>query len=268
MLIDTHAHLQLSDFADDRDQVIDRCQAQSMQVINIGTNFTDSGLAVELSNKYDWCFSVIGIHPTEIFDRSFNEVDFTQLINKKVVAIGEIGLDLWHLDWIKEKYNLTDQQIFDQQLAVFEQQLKFAHDKNLAVVIHGRNNQDEKINVYDLILKKLTEYKIDRAVFHCFGGDLKSAQAIIASGYYLGFDGPITFKKNDALRQMVETLPLEKILAETDCPFLAPEPVRGKKNEPANVKYIVEKIAEIKNLSYQEVEDKLWQNANQLFRLN
>ena len=267
MLIDTHAHIHASEFDSDRQEVIVRCEQEKMQVINIGTNLADSKRAAILARENDGFYATIGVHPTDIFEFPFNEVEFADLLSDKIVAVGEIGLDLWRLDWLKEKHNLTIEQIYRQQLETFEQQLDFAKKHDLAVVIHGRNGEDDKLNVYEVILEKMLTAKIERAVFHCFVGDKAMADKIIAAGYYLGFDGPITFKKNEIARELVKSLPIDRILAETDCPFLAPEPVRGKRNEPAFVKHVVAKIAEVKNMPYQEVEDRLWKNAKELFKL-
>lgn len=267
MLIDTHAHMQMSDFNADFLAMVDRCQQEKMQVVNIGTSYADFDKVIELSNNYEWCYATLGIHPTDIFDNLFNEEKFLKFLTNKVVAIGEIGLDLWHLDLIKTKFNLTDKQILDKQIKAFVEQIKFAVNHNLAVVIHGRNGANKEIDVYQIIFDLLQEYKIKRVVFHCYGGDYLMAKKIVDAGYFLGFDGPITFKKNNELREMVKKLPLANILAETDCPFLAPEPVRGQRNEPMFVKHIISKIAEIKDLSVNEVEDILWNNAKNLFKL-
>lgn len=266
MLIDTHAHMQMSEFENDFTEVVNRCEQEKMIVVNIGTNYSDLNNVVNLASQYNWCYASLGIHPTEVFTKSFEKEIFTKLLNQKVVAMGEIGLDLWHLDSIKEEFNLNDQEILTKQIDYFEQQLVFAKENNLAVVVHGRNGHDENINVYKLILDILVAKKIERVVFHCFGGNSNDAKNIINKGYYLGFDGPITFKKNDALRDMISGLPIEFMLAETDCPFLAPEPMRGKRNEPVFVKHVINKLAEIKSISYQDAEDQLWENAKKLFR--
>jgi TatD DNase family protein len=268
MLIDTHAHLPIDDFNVDREQVIARLEQEKMTVINISTSIADASAVVKMAQQYDWAYATIGVHPTEIFDHPFNEADFVSLLNPKVVAMGEIGLDLWHLDQLKEKFNLSEEEIYKQQLEALDGQLLFAQQHNLAVVIHGRNGQNSEVDVYEVILKKLIDNNIARVVFHCFGGGLTMANKIVAAGYYLGFDGPITFKKNDDLRALVKQIPLANILAETDCPFLAPEPVRGKRNEPMFVKHVIAKIAEIKGLSYPETETILWENAKKLFNID
>ncbi len=267
MLIDTHAHMQMIDFADDFSVMIDRCQTEKMAVINIGTSYADFDKVIELSNKYDWCYASLGIHPTDVFDNFFDETIFLKYLNDKVVAIGEVGLDLWHLDSIKTKFALTDKQILDKQIEAFVKQIEFARQHDLAVVIHGRNGVEPKFDVYQMIFNLLQENKNQRVVFHCYGGDYLMAKKIVDVGYFLGFDGPITFKKNIELRDMIKKLPITNILAETDCPFLAPEPVRGQRNEPIFVKHIISKIAEIKNIPVIETEDILWNNAKNLFKL-
>jgi TatD DNase family protein len=264
ILIDTHAHLQLKDYDGEREQIIKECRINNLHIINVGTNFDDSRSGLVLANQNDNCWASIGVHPTEVLASDFLSTEFDKLVSTKTIAVGETGLDFWHLDELQKKYILSEAEIINRQLNSFNQQLRFAKKHDLPVIIHGRNGADHK-NVYKIILSMLADNKITKAVFHCFGGNSDDAEKIINQGYYLGFDGPITYKKNEELRKIITMLPSEYILAETDCPFLAPEPYRGQRNQPLYVKEVVSMLAEIKKIGVQEMEDILWLNAQKLF---
>jgi len=268
MLIDTHAHLNFEAYNKDRDQVIARCQEREMAVINVGAQFETSRIAIELADNYGLLYASVGLHPIHVFDEEFNFSDYQGLIREKVVAIGETGFDFYHPTFGRAgaKKNSIEE-IIKKQEEVFLKQIKLAQDNDLALICHGRNGIEGK-EVYLEILRILKTKGVTRAVFHCYGKDLETAKKIVEQGYYLGIDGPVTFnKKAEELQKIAKIIPLDKILIETDCPYLTPEPFRGKRNEPIYVEYVAEKIAELKNISKEEVIKTTWQNAKNLFRL-
>jgi len=268
MLVDTHAHLNFEAFDDDRDQVIERCENQGMKIINVGAQFETSRLAVELAEDYNILFAAIGLHPIHVFDEDFHFHDYQNLLSGKVVAVGETGLDYYHPTFKRAGAETRSvQEVIAKQREVFIEHINFAKECDLPLICHGRNGLADK-NAYQDILETLLEYKVQRAVIHCYGGNLQTAWRIIDSGYYIGIDGPVTFiKKAEQLQAIAQEIPLEKILIETDCPYLAPEPFRGKRNEPIYVEHVAEKIAKLKNISKEEVIEHTWQNAKDLFRL-
>ena len=175
---------------------------------------------------------------------------------KKVVAIGETGLDFFH-----------DSKNFSNQKTIFIQHLDFAKEIGLPVILHARNSRDEKNDVYEEILKILKTENINQGVIHCFGGTVQQALAFLERGFFVGFTGNITFPKTQVLAEVIKALPLEAILIETDCPYLAPQSVRGQRNLPIYVRYVAEKIAEIRGISYNKIVEQTFNNAIKLFKL-
>ncbi|MBU1036443.1 TatD family hydrolase [Patescibacteria group bacterium] len=267
MLIDTHAHLNFKAYKDDFEQVVKRCQKKKMSVVNIGAQFSTSKRAADFAQKYDFMYAAIGLHPIHIFDEIYEAEAYQNLIHDKVVAIGETGFDYYHVDEILTKGAKSIEEISNKQQEVFLQHLKLAKKNDLALICHGRNGVEGR-EVYSEMLEILKQEKVERAVFHCYGGDLTIAEKIVENGYYIGIDGPVTFqKKAEEIQKIATEIPLENILIETDCPYLSPEPHRGKRNEPIYVKYVAEKIAELKKISKEEVIEQMWQNAKELFRI-
>ena len=257
-------------YDDDRGEVIKRCEDKKMKVINVGAQFATSRLAVQLAEDYEILYAAVGLHPIHVFDEDFNSDDYQRLIDNstKVVAIGETGFDFFHPTFNRAGAGEKSiDEVLAKQKEVFLNQIKLAKQNNLPLILHGRNGLEGR-NVYLEMLEILKAAKAERAVFHCFGGDLVMAEAIIGQGFYIGADGPLTFKKKaEELQSMIAKLPLDKILIETDCPYLAPEPRRGKRNEPAYADYVAAKIAELKHLAKEEVIERTWQNAKNLFGL-
>lgn len=264
MLIDTHGHVNLEAFEEDRDQVIERIEQAEMKVVMPATDFASSRLSVELAQQHGSLLAAIGLHPSEVEAEEFATIDYQELINTGLVtAIGECGLDYFRLpDDPTER-----QRIKDLQQDVFELQIILAQSNNLPLILHGREakvkGQDD--SVYDRMLRLLAERQVDRAVFHCFGGTLEQAKEITSHGYHLGITGIITFDKTGLLEQIVREVPFESILLETDSPFLTPEPYRGQRNEPIYVIEVAKKVAEIKGLSVEEVIEQTGRNASELF---
>ena len=253
MFIDTHCHLNLPDFTD-VEKVLSQAKDNDVEKIIIpGIDVVSSTKAIEISHKYSQCYAAIGIHP-----HHEGQVVVEELLRlgqeKKVVAIGEIGLDYYRAD----KKNLS--QIKKQQEIILKLQLELAREINLPVILHCRE-------AFSDLLTILNSYRV-RGVFHCFGGTLENLQEVLKRGFYVGFDGNLTYKNAQNLRDLVAFTPLEKILLETDSPFLTPLPDRGKRNEPKNVKIVADTIAQIKNLDVSEVEKQTTNNAEKLFKLH
>jgi len=261
MLIDTHAHLNFEAYKKDLNDVIKKCHDLKMSVINIGAQFETSKIAVELTKNKNF-YASLGLHPIHVFDEDFVISDYQKLINKKTVAIGETGLDYFH---IKEK-NIQIKKVVEKQKQVFQNHIKLAKKNNLPLVLHGRNSLDMQ-TCYTDMLKILKKENYKKGVVHCFGSDLKNAKKILDFGLYIGFTGIITYKNAADLREVVKFVPIDKMLIETDCPYLAPQKYRGERNEPSHVIEIARQIAELKNLSLEQVIDTTWKNAQKLFNI-
>jgi len=256
MLIDTHAHLDFKDYDKDRDEVVQRALDNDVQkIITIGCNLERSQTAIDIASQYDNVYATVGVHPDDI-----KELDDSTALEKlyelgqqdKVVAIGEIGL---------EYYQLDDEKIKKAQIKGFREQLNLAKELDLPVVLHCRDAYEEMLNI-------LKSDKINRGVVHCFLGNKEIAQQLLDLGFQISFTGIITFKKKaEDIVRVVNEVPLERIMIETDCPYLAPEPNRGKRNEPAYVKQVAEKVATVKEVGLDKVAEVTSDNAIELFNL-
>ncbi len=252
MFIDTHAHLQWDDYKDDFEKVLENAKKAGVELLlNVGTTVKTSQEAVQIAERYDNIFATIGIHPHDSKEADAASISALKEFAKhpKVMAIGEIGLDFFYEHSPKEK-----------QIEVFEKQLAIAKELNLPVSIHCR----DAFSASFVSLKKL---KIKKGVFHCFTGTKEEAKEAMDLDCYVSISGIVTFKKSTALQDVVKMIPLEYLLIETDCPFLAPEPYRGKRNEPAYVVETAKKIASLKNLSLEKVAEITSRNAKALFKL-
>jgi TatD DNase family protein len=255
--VDTHAHLNFSDYDEDRDEVIKKCLDNNIRMINVvGTDYEGSKKAIEIAKKYpESIFASIGMHPENIGKEVFDFGKYKELAkSKKVVAIGEIGLDYWNHPKTKKK----QMEFKEKQKKLFLEQLSLARELNLPVIFHCRLAHDDLIGT----IKQLNNLTI-HGVVHCFTGNWEQAKKYLDMGFYLGFNG-IIFKLN--LDEIIKKIPLNRILLETDCPFLSPL-TEVKRNEPLFVKYVAEKIAEIKSITFEEVAEKTTQNAKNLFNL-
>lgn len=252
MLVDSHAHLEMKDFDKDRERVIARAQEAGVKyIITVATNIPDTLKALEIAQKNAGVFVALGIHPHEA--KEIKEEDFTELRRlareEKVVAFGEIGLDFYRQHSPREI-----------QLRRFRELVRLGQEISLPIIIHAREAHEETIR----ILREEANGQW-RGVFHCFSGDLAMAQQVIQMGFFISIPGTVTFKKSWQQQEVVQKIPLERILLETDAPFLAPEPYRGKRNEPAYVRYTAEKIAQLKGLSFADVARITSLNAHLLF---
>jgi TatD DNase family protein len=257
MIIDTHAHLMFDDFKDDLTEVVARANAAGVErIINVGTGVLTSEEAIQLSSQFEGLYATVGFHPYDAADCSTELLDEWKgkILTKekgwgRVVAIGECGLDY---------YKGTADPVV--QRSAFEMQLELALSVDLPVVIHNRSADDECLE----ILKK---FKGVRAVFHCFGSDLEFAKRVWDKGFMTSITGIVTFKNAEELRKVVEAAPVDKLMVETDCPYLSPEGRRGKRNEPANVVEVVKKIAEIRAVRIEDARDMLKENSERFFNL-
>ena len=254
MLIDSHAHLDDRRFKDDRYMLIKNFKNNNIElVINIGADLMTSVASVELADKYDTIYAAVGVHPHSAKEVNTLVMENIRELtkNKKVVAIGEIGLDFHY-----------DNSPRDVQRKWFIEQLKLAKDLDLPVVIHTREASQE---TYD-ILKNNQDGTV-RGVMHSFSGSAEMANLYVDMGFYISIGGPVTFKNARVEREVAEAVPLDKLLIETDCPYLTPERYRGKRNEPVYMKYTAEKIAEVRGISYDEVVKATNRNAKKLFNI-
>ena len=285
-LVETHAHLDYHDFANDLEDVLRRAtDAGVMRIITIGTSVESSRRAVDLAEKYPNVFAAIGVHPT--YAENAGEDVITPLRelaqNPRVVAIGETGLDYHYLPSAKvakEKQvqvlagalrTETDEEIEAQihdgaykskQTSLFQQQLDLAVDLGLNVVIHQRDAWSDTLDLMQPYTGKL------RGVFHCFGGSLEQANEVLDRDHLVSFTGIVTFKNGAAVREVAAQVPLWKFMVETDCPYLAPVPFRGKRCEPAHTRIVAEAIATARGLPLEEVFETTTETAEKFFRFN
>jgi TatD DNase family protein len=252
MLVETHCHLDFSEFDHDRDEVIERAKEQGVgYIINIGSSLNGSQRSVELSQKYESIYATVGIHPHEA-DTFTPEIEksIRELAKKdKVVAIGEIGLDYY------KNYSKVEN-----QKPLFISLVKLAKDLGLPVVVHNRQAQTDTLK----ILKDALPFK---AVVHCFSGDEDFLKECLDLGFFISFTCNITYNKATQLRKLVKVTPLDRLLLETDAPFLPPEGFRGKRNEPAYVKYLAKEVASIKEINLEEVGRVTTNNAKSFFNI-
>ncbi len=253
MLVDSHAHLEMDEFEGDRDAVVHRARENGVgAIITVGVNLEDSRKAVTLAERYDTVYASVGVHPHDV--TTIDKTTYDQIKDlsksKRVVAYGEIGLDFFR--------NRSPEDI---QVRRFGEQLELAAELELPVIIHDREAHREIVEMIQ------TGRNDRRGVIHCFSGDYDMALRCLDMGFYISIPGTVTYKKSEPFREIVKKLPLDRLLIETDCPFLSPEPKRGRRNEPAYVVYTAHQIARIKDLPVEEVERITSRNAGDLFQL-
>lgn len=262
-IIDTHTHVHSKEFDADRAEVLKRAIESGMWLVNIGTDFEDSRAAIELAEKSEeGVYATVGIHPTSLVDeKTFIAEELRKLAQSspQVVAIGETGLDFYRTS---EEDLPAVKKI---QEDAFRKSIRIANELNLALVVHARGSQKDPYGVYDLIHSILVEEKAGRGVIHCYGGNVEQAKKFVELGFNLGITGIVTFKNAEMLRQVVTSVPLENLVMETDAPFLAPEPHRGQRNEPSYLIEVAKKIAELKNISVEDVAAETTVNARRMY---
>ena len=254
MLIDVHAHYDDKKFDGDRDDVIKSVRQSGVdRIINSGSNIRSSRASVDLAKKYDFIYATVGVHPHDAGRTPDNTIDILAdlLNNKKVVAVGEIGLDFFR--------DFSDR---DSQRHWFKQQMDFVADVQYPVVIHDRDAHKECLDM-------AKKYKgMVKGIFHCFAGSVEMAREIMRLGYMMSFGGVATFTNAKTCHEVLKEIPLDYILLETDCPYLTPHPYRGERNDSSYLPLIAEKIAEIKNIEPEEVILRTGENAKRCFNIN
>jgi TatD DNase family protein len=251
MFIDSHAHYDDDWFNEDRDVLIDTLHKNGVdKIVNIGSSVASSKTSLALAEKYDFIWAAVGVHPEDCVGMTERDLDEIKNLcaHKKVVAIGEIGLD----------YHYADVSPKENQQKWFEKQLDLAHSLDLPIVVHAREATQD---TFDMI----KESKVRKGVIHAFSGSAEIALEYIKMGFYIGVGGVVTFKNGKSLVRTVENIPLESIVIETDCPYLAPVPNRGKRNDSSNLLYTAQKIAELKNTTLEEVARVTSINAEKLY---
>lgn len=252
-IFDSHAHYGSEQFDEDRESVIqDIKNNRVIGVMNCGTDVKSSRETIELCEKYDIFYGAAGIHPSDAFnitDEVMAEIK-EMAGHEKIKAIGEIGLDYyWEENPSKEE-----------QKRVFRAHMELARELNMPVIIHDRDSHADTLEI-------LKEYPEVRGVVHCFSGSKEMAIECVKLGYYIGITGVVTFKNARKIIEVVEAVPLDRLLVETDAPYMAPVPMRGKRNQSNYIEYVIEKIAEIKGISSTEVSEKTIQNTMEIFNI-
>lgn len=271
MFFDSHTHVNFAAFKDDQDQTVNRSLDSQTWMVNVGTQLSTSESAVALANKYSTgVFAAIGLHPIHTFQQLVDEEEdhfqsreeqfdadfYEKLLNKKVVAVGECGLDYYRLP-----ANDKESAIKKQKQA-FVAQIEFARKHGLPLIVHCRDAYSDVLE----ILK--ADYNGMPGIIHSFTDTWDTAKKFIDSGFYVALNGILTFDKTGKLAEVAKNVPFDKLLTETDAPYLTPTPYRGKRNEPSYVKHVAEKIAEIKGLSLEEVGQQTFNNACNLFNIS
>lgn len=253
MIFETHAHYDDEQFDTDRDELLRSMEEGGVgTIVNVSATYESCENVVKLAEKYPFLYAAVGVHPDEV--GALNEVTFARMkelfSNPKVVAVGEIGLDYY---WDNESHDL--------QKEWFVRQLALARELHLPVLIHSRDAAADTMEIMKAYGQGLD------GVIHCFSYSKEMAREYVKMGYYIGVGGVVTFKNAKKMKEVVEEVPLESILLETDCPYLAPEPNRGKRNSSLNLVYVAQKIAQIKGVTYEEVVAQTEENARKMYRL-
>jgi TatD DNase family protein len=259
MLIDTHAHLDYTDYDPDRAEVIARATAAGVtEIISIGTRLDSSARAVELAENFPNIWATVGIHPSEADEAPDDAVERLRALaqSSRVVAIGEIGLDYHRLP--EDPAEAEENKL--RQVVLFRRQLELTAQLGLNAVIHQRDSWDDTLNILSNFTGKV------RGVFHCFGGTLEQAQEVIAQGHLVSFTGIVTFKNARQAQETARNVAVDQFMVETDCPYLAPTPDRGKRCEPAHTRRVAVQIAQLRGLALEEIAERTTATAREFFR--
>ncbi len=256
MLFDTHCHLNDEAFISDMEDVIAHAHEHGVTRMNVvGCDWESSMKAVEIAEDHEGIYAIVGVHPgdADTYCDELEEDLRKWADHEKVIAIGEIGLD----------YHYEDNPSKEVQEIVFRRQIRLAREVGLPIVIHSRDAMEDTMRV----LKEERREGDYRGIFHCFSGSYEQSLVCLKMGFHISVGGPLTYPNSRKLPRIVEKLPLDRLLVETDCPYLSPQPRRGKRNEPANVRFVAEKIAELRDTTSEEIAAKTTANAMRLFRL-
>lgn len=252
MLIDTHAHLNAIQYQEDLEEVIERAQSEGVEIIVVvGFDRETITRAIELADTYEFIYATVGWHPVDAIDMTDEDLKWIEELcsHPKVVALGEMGLDYY---WDKSPKDI--------QKEVFRKQIALAKKVKLPIIIHNRDATADIIEI-------LEEEKASEVggIMHCFTGSVEVAKQCMDMNFYISFGGPVTFKNAKKPKEVAAEIPLDRLLIETDCPYLTPHPFRGKRNEPSYVKYVAEQIAELKGVTFEEIAQKTSDNAKRFF---
>ena len=251
-IFDTHAHYDDEQFDSDRAELFASFKNKGVELImNCATNLNSVKSTLALANENDFIYAAAGLHPEDILDSEESEIEVIKRValeEKKVKAIGEIGLDYYWKEVPREK-----------QLIFFEKQILLAKELDLPVIVHDREAHEDTLN----LIKKYAP----KGVMHCFSGSAEMAKEVLKTGMYIGIGGALTFKNAKKILKVADEVPIEKILLETDCPYMAPVPFRGKRNDSSLIKYVAERLGEIKGMSEEEVIDICNKNGRNLFEI-
>ena len=254
MIFDSHAHYDSSQFDTDRDELLTAMSENGIQtIVNVGAAWDALPITLDLAKKYPFVYVALGLHPNDVEDLDEDKMEQLKqmCLQEKVVAVGEIGLDYY---W--------DNVPCDVQKKWFIRQLELAKELDLPVIIHSRDAAEDTLNIMKRYDGKL------RGVIHCFSYSKEMAREYVKMGFYIGIGGVVTFKNGKKTKAVVSDIPMDRILLETDCPYLAPEPYRGKRNSSLYLPEIAQAIAEIKGMTYEEVVNQTRENAKTLFRIS
>ena len=254
MLFDTHAHINDPAFDEDRELLLRTLPQQGLGLMmNAGCSLESSRDISALSQQYDYVYASAGSHPDsadEVCDEVLEEYLKLCKLNPKIKAIGEIGLDYYYED--------IPRQI---QQKAFREQLALAKELDLPVIVHERDAHNDGLAI-------IKEFPTVKGVFHCYSGSAEMARQLVNLGWYIGFTGVLTFKNARKAVETAASIPLERIVIETDCPFMSPEPFRGRRNDPSRVRFVAEKLAQIRGISYEEAEQATFENGKRLYRID
>ncbi len=253
MIFDTHAHYDDKAFDEDREELLSSMPLKGVGLIlDPGCDVISSKTALALAERYPFVYAAVGIHPEELGDDPHGALEEIRQLaaHEKCRAIGEIGLDYyWDVSRKKE------------QKEIFAAQLALACELDLPVIVHDREAHGDCLEI-------VSRFPAARGVFHCFSGSAETAEELLQRGWYLGFDGPVTYKNARKALEVLAITPLERLLVETDSPYMSPVPMRGKRNDSSNLVYIINKIAEVKGLAPKEIERITFENGKRLFRIS
>ncbi len=255
MLIDTHAHIDMQNYSEQFEEILNNAKNNSVEKIIIpGVEPLGFNRIIEIIEKYDNIYGALGVHPSEA--KTFNDDVSDRMLllgtNKKIVAVGEIGLDYY---W--------DKSFVELQKEIFIRQIEIAKELRKPVIIHDRDAHSDTFEIL-----KLTKAKDTGVVMHCFSGSAEFAMQCVQEGFYIALGGVVTFKNAKKMKEVAKIVPIEKLLLETDSPYLTPEPFRGKENQPAYVKYAAEEIARLREIDLDELAQRTSENATRVFKLN
>ncbi len=254
MIFDTHAHYDDRAFDEDRESLLDSMNENGIgRIVNISSDLASIGKTVNLTKQYDFIYGAVGIHPSDCGELTKNQIDYIRTMSRedKILAIGEIGLDYY---W--------DNVPRDVQKWWFEAQMEVAREEKLPVVIHSRDAAKDTVDM----MQALCASEIG-GVVHCYSYSVELAKTFLDMGFYIGIGGVVTFKNSKKLKEVAKYVPLDRIVLETDCPYLSPVPFRGKRNSSQNLPYVVTEIASLKGISEEELVKATYENACRLYRM-